>query len=74
MNLPLKIALISEGQPIYQTGKEVDIDHTRLSKIIHGLVRPREDEKRRLSEKLGKPVHELFPPEYEDGISEVLKP
>jgi len=62
MNLALKHALIDRQVPDYKTAQAVGINYTRLSKFIYGLANPREDEKRRLSEILGKPIDELFPP------------
>ena len=67
MNLALNHALIDRQVPEYQTAKEADINYSRLSKFIYGLVCPSEDEKQRLSEVLRRPVNELFPMDSEDS-------
>jgi len=61
MNIKLKFALIERGIPAYKTSIEAGIHPNRVSKFIAGLATPNDQEKEKLSQILGKPIHELFP-------------
>ena len=60
MNIPLRIALIKANRKIYEVEREAKLPQSKLSKIIHQVVEPTEDEKERLAKLLRKPVSELF--------------
>jgi len=60
-NIGLKKALIDRGVPDYRSAIDANLNPTKLSKIISGLVIPTQDEKERLSEVLDRPADELFP-------------
>ena len=61
MNLPLKIAIVESQKPAYEIAAKLGITETRLSRIIFGRLKPREDEIKKLSELLNRNVSELFP-------------
>jgi len=67
MNRNLKMALIDHPGPAWQFAKKANTSDSRLSKIVHGQTEPTEEEKRRFSEILGKPIPELFPEKSENG-------
>ena len=60
-NIGLKQALVGRGVPDYRSAYDANLNPTKLSKIIIGLVIPTQDEKKRLAEVLKRPVDELFP-------------
>jgi len=60
-NIGLKKALIDRGVPDYRSAYDANLNSTKLSKIIIGLVIPTQDEKERLAAICKRPVDELFP-------------
>ena len=61
MNKILRSAFIEEDRKIYEVEREADLPQSKLSKIIHQVVEPTEDEKARLAKALRRPVSDLFP-------------
>ncbi len=61
MNLPLKFALVAHPEPAYRVAIRVGMNPNRLSRLVVGLSSPKDEEKKKLSELLEKPVLELFP-------------
>ena len=61
MNRELKKAIIDSGLKGYQVEQKAKLPHTKLTRIIHGVVEPTFQEKERLSIVLGKSANLLFP-------------
>jgi hypothetical protein len=61
VNLSLKFALVAYPEPAYRVAMRVGMNPNRLSRLVVGLSSPKNEEKEKLSELLGKPVLELFP-------------
>lgn len=59
-NYALKAALIEHNGTITEASRKLDIAPDRLSRIIHGRVNVRQDEKRRICWHLQKSAVELF--------------
>ena len=60
MNMTLKHALVDHIEPAYKVAMKMGICDVRLSKIVRGLIEPREIEKRQLAVILGRSQEELF--------------
>jgi|SaaInlStandDraft_6_1057023.scaffolds.fasta_scaffold155433_2 hypothetical protein len=60
-NIPLKIALIQRGVPLYISARKVGIAPEKLSRIISGVVIPRKSEKSALAKLCRRKASELFP-------------
>ena len=60
-NHNLKAAVALSELTNYQIELKADIPLTKLSRIIHGAVRPSEEEITKISQVLGKTPTELFP-------------
>ena len=54
MNLPLKIALFEKGIRQIEVSKALNLDPSKLSKIVNGWLEPKPEERRVLAEFLGK--------------------
>jgi len=63
MLLELKKAFLDREVPIYRTCIEADVNHNKVSKIIHGLVKATPEERRRLALALNRAEGDLFPNE-----------
>jgi len=61
MNIPLKVALAEKGCPAYISAKAADVNPNKLSRVIMEIAEFTNEEKRRMSGVLEKPVAELFP-------------
>ncbi len=61
VNLTLKLAIVATGKKQKRIAKLVGISETELSKIVHGLRRPSDEQQKKLSSFLGQPVASLFP-------------
>jgi transcriptional regulator with XRE-family HTH domain len=62
-NLALKVAIVESRIPQIAIAEKTGIHESRLSRIIHGYLEPREDEKAAIARALRRPVHQLFPSE-----------
>lgn len=60
MNKTLRSAFIEEGRKIYEVEREADLPQSKLSKIIHQVVEPTEDEKERIAKSLKRSSCDLF--------------
>lgn len=60
MNKPLKIAFISKGKKQIKAANDLRFDPAKLSKIIHGWIKPTLQEKKVISKYLDVPIRELF--------------
>jgi len=60
-NIELKKALLEREVPDYRSAIDANLNPTKLSKIIIGLVIPTQDEMERLAAICKRPVDELFP-------------
>jgi hypothetical protein len=58
---PLKLLVLNSGQKQLRIALNTGIHHTRLNLILNGWIKPNENEKKLLSQELGKSVNELFP-------------
>ena len=61
MNKILRSAFIEEDRKIYEVEREADLPQSKLSKIIHQVVEPTEDEKERIAKSLKRQASDLFP-------------
>jgi hypothetical protein len=59
-NIPLKIALIQRGVPLYISARKVGIAPEKLSRIISGVVIPRKSEKSALAKLCKRKIAEIF--------------
>ena len=59
-NLRLKGMLIQKYGKLTTGAMDIPIDYYRLSRIISGIVKPSQEEKRRIAWKLQEPISELF--------------
>lgn len=59
-NNRLKGKLIEKYGKLTAGALDIEIDYYRLSRIISGIVTPRQDEKRRIAWKLQSSISELF--------------
>lgn len=60
INVRLYQACIAKRIKLYEIAKQIGIDKTRFSKILHGKLKIRSDEMRRLSKVLRVPQKDLF--------------
>jgi len=63
MSTPMKHALVDHPEPAWKVAKLMDKTDAWLSRVVCGIITPKETDKEKLSEILNKPVDELFPPE-----------
>lgn len=61
MSTRLKHALVDHNEAAWRVAQRMGIQDVRLSKIARGHTLPRNHEKVKLSEILGKTAEELFP-------------
>jgi transcriptional regulator with XRE-family HTH domain len=67
MNLALKHALVDYKEPAYRVAQMLGIPHSAISKFIAEIQEPTEEQKKKLSEILGKPIRDLFPTDNQAG-------
>ncbi len=60
MNKPLKMAFVSRGVKQIKAANDLRFDPAKLSKIIHGWIKPTLQEKKVLSKYLNTSIQELF--------------
>ena len=60
LNRSLKVAIVASGLTQKAVAKRARIDIWRLSRIVHGDVTTRPEERRRLSRILQRPIGQLF--------------
>ena len=60
MNLNVKIAILNTGKTQAEIARELKIHQSRLSNIVNGWIKPKENERRTLSNYLGISEHELL--------------
>ncbi len=61
MNVSLKVGVIQSGELGYKIEQKANFPLGKLSRLIHGVVKPTEEDKKILSKVLGRPIGELFP-------------
>lgn len=61
LNIALKIAFIESGVSQIRAAAQLGIDHTKLSRIIHGHTEASAEEKRVIAKFLKRKVDQLFP-------------
>lgn len=60
MLIPLKIAILLNGERQYKMAADVGIDPARLSRIINGISDASEEERQAIAKYLGEPETKLF--------------
>lgn len=61
MNLRLKTVLLERGIRQIEMAKTINLDPSRLSKIVNGWLEPKAEEINAIAEFLGMPADEIFP-------------
>ncbi len=60
MNLALKVALLEKGVSQFQVCSALGWDPSKFSKVVNGWLYPKPEERRAISQYLGKPESALF--------------
>jgi transcriptional regulator with XRE-family HTH domain len=74
MNLLLEISRLKSGLTKIQLAQRAGLRRDRLSMIVHGWVRPSEDERARIARALGEPEAALFGIGNVDALAAENKP
>ena len=69
MRVKLKVAIVEAGRTQRALARELGMPEDRLSEIVSGAVVPRDDERRRLAQALGKRPRHLFNDDRPAGIA-----